>query len=118
MNQVPIVSLENLGSGAAVELFDDAMQKVLANINDPNTKAQAVREITLKVKIKPVGDQRDVATVEMQAIPKLAPVQPASTSISIGKTIAGKVEAREWVSPQTDMFKEEPTKIYKVGGQQ
>lgn len=117
--ETPIVSLENLGSGAAVELFDDARQKVLANINDPNTKAQVVREITLKVKIKPISDQRDVATVEMQAIPKLAPVNPCQTSIAIGKTINGDVEAREWSNPQPDMFAgESPAKVYRVGGEE
>ena len=39
------VSLTNLGNGAAVELFDHELQKVLANIDDPNTDPKEKRKI-------------------------------------------------------------------------
>jgi hypothetical protein len=58
MEDEPSVSLQNLGGGAAIELFDLELQKVLENISDENTRPAVVREITLKVKIKP-GDDRD-----------------------------------------------------------
>lgn len=47
------VSLTNLGQGAAVELFDSAMNEVYSNIHDVNTDQLKVREIHLIVKIKP-----------------------------------------------------------------
>jgi len=42
-----LVSLETLKGGAAVQLFDEELQKVLANIMDPNTEAGAVRSVRL-----------------------------------------------------------------------
>jgi len=116
MIEQPVVSLENLGRGAAVEQFDDALQKVLININDPNTPAKANRQVTLKVTIKP-SENRDIANVAIEVTPKLAPAQPTTTAIAIGKTIAGTVEAREWANPQAEMFQEqEQPKLYKMGG--
>lgn len=116
MTEQPIVSLENLGRGAAVELFDDGLQKVLANINDLNTSAKTTRQVTLKVTIKP-SENRDIAEVAIECVPKLAPVAPVGTRIAIGKTLSGKVEAREWNNPQADMFVgNEQSKVYKIGG--
>ena len=53
------LSLVTLQGGAAVEMFDIALQKVLENIHDINTTAEA-REITLKVKIKPMDENRSI----------------------------------------------------------
>jgi len=47
------VSLSIFGRGAAVEMFDTELKKVLENIMDPNTKATGVRKVTLEVLIKP-----------------------------------------------------------------
>jgi|GEM_PF-1687722 len=77
------VSLSNLGHGAAVEIFDHELIRVLENIQDPNTKPDAVREITLKVKIKP-DKARDFGIVEAQVVSKLAPVNPFTTRLFIG----------------------------------
>jgi len=53
------LSLVNIEGGAAVEMFDLALQKVLENINDINT-SDAAREITLKVKVKPMDENRSI----------------------------------------------------------
>ena len=53
------LSLVNLEGGAAVEMFDIALQKVLENIHDINT-TDGPREINLKVKAKPMGDDRSI----------------------------------------------------------
>lgn len=47
------MTLANLGGGAAVERFQEELQKVITNILDPNTEAQAKRSVVLKVTIKP-----------------------------------------------------------------
>lgn len=52
------VSLSNLGNGAAVELFDSALNEVYSNIDDLNTDLTAVREVHLVVKIKPDKNYR------------------------------------------------------------
>lgn len=78
------VTLENLKAGGALQLFDDELNKVLENIMDPNTEPEAVREVTLKVKIKP---DKDRATASVQVIPtsKLAPAVALGTRMFFGK---------------------------------
>lgn len=78
------ISLANLGKGAAIELFDFELQNVLNNIVDENTKPDAVREVTLKCKIKPDSD-REWGAVEITATSKLAAVNSYPTQIIIGK---------------------------------
>jgi len=87
------LSLANLGKGAAVERFDDELQKVLENILDPNTRPDLVRSVTLTVKIKP-NEDRDFANVEIQATSKLAPYDHVPTHIYIG-TEKGRAVAVE-----------------------
>lgn len=77
------VSLATLGSGAAVELFDQEFRRVLANIADPNTPAKAVREVKLAVKIKPT-ETREYATVEIHVSHKGAAPTPYETGVFMG----------------------------------
>jgi len=98
--------LINLKDGAAVELFDFELQKVLDNIMDPNTKAEAVREVTLKIKIKPDKD-RSFGPVEIQPSSKLAPQAPVMTQIFFGQDRDGAV-AHEYNPKQGDLFEERP----------
>ena len=66
------LSLTNLGGGVAVEKFGDELAKVVENILDPKTEAGAMREISLKVKIKPAQD-RTFGAVLVETNSKLAP---------------------------------------------
>lgn len=75
------MSLRNLGAGAATELFDEELRGVLENIGDPNTPADALREVVLK--IRPNSD-RSAAAVEIHATSKLAPVKPVETHVFMG----------------------------------
>jgi hypothetical protein len=102
------VSLENLGSGAATELFNLELQRVLENISDENTKPTAMREVTLKVKIKP-GEDRDYGDVEISCAAKLAPVRPFPTNIFIGRHL-GKTVATEHNPKQARLF-EKPDNV-------
>ena len=96
------VSLENLGAGAATELFDLELQRVLENISDENTKPTAMREVTLKIKIKPSED-RDYGEVEISCVAKLAPVKPFPTNIFIGRHL-GRTVATEHNPKQAQLF--------------
>lgn len=84
-----VVSLLNLGRGAAIERFDDELKRVLDNIIDLNTTEQ-VREINLKVKIKPNGD-RDFCMVDVTCSSKIAPSEPFQTHMFVGRTGKGAV---------------------------
>ena len=99
------VSLSTLGGGAAVQLFQAELQKVLDNIVDENTKPDAMREVTLKVKIKPDVD-RDYGQVSISCVSKLAPMAPFGTNFFIGKQ-RGKGVAREHNPKQAGLFEKD-----------
>ena len=52
-----IVSLGNLCNGAIEEVFQKEWAAVMANISDPNTRAEAKRKITLEFTINPFPDR-------------------------------------------------------------
>lgn len=70
MEEKQKLSLTNIKDGAAVEMFDLAMQKVFENINDINTTTKA-REINLKLTFTPSED-RTLTEIGIECIPKLA----------------------------------------------
>lgn len=83
MTKLHNVSLETLAGGAVPERFDRELERVLKNIADPNTDAQAVREISVKVRIKPAAD-RESAVVRLDVASKVAPAKPVATPIHFG----------------------------------
>lgn len=87
------VSLDSLANGSAVDLFNTELSKVLENILDPNTKADAVRSVTLKVEIKP-SESRSVGDVGISVTSKLAPPKSAKATLYFG-TKQGKAVAVE-----------------------
>lgn len=72
---IPKVTLGNVNAGAPAELFEEEFAKVVANIADPNTNPEAVRTVTIQIKIKPTKDRRHAST-EVACHSKLAPIQP------------------------------------------
>ncbi len=90
------VNLETFAGGALQEKFDDAMEKVLQNMTDPNTPWKNKRKITVEVTFEQ-DETRDDASVEVSVVPKLAAVKPVKTRMSIGKDIlTGKCYAEEY----------------------
>ena len=74
------LSLGDLYDGAAIEAANIELQKVLDNIQDPNTDPKAVRKVSLEVKFKPNKD-RSLAEVFISATSKLAPDLPLETAV-------------------------------------
>lgn len=93
MSEHEQVTLATLRGGAAVEMFDAELQRVLENVMDPNT-THAAREVTLKVKIKPDND-RGIGSVEIAVSAKLAAAVPVSSRFYLGKD-RGKAVAFEY----------------------
>lgn len=88
-----VMNLQNLAGGAAPELFDAELDRVLRNIEDRNTDAEGVRKITLEVVFKPAED-RVGCDVDIKVSSKLAGITTASTKLILGKS-AGKLFAVE-----------------------
>lgn len=108
------VTLVSLAGGAAVELFQEEFNRVLKNIDDPNTEAEAARIITLKVTIKPDED-RAVGRVTVAASSKIAGVKPAGSVIYMGRH-RGTLVAVEHNPKQIEMFKTPQPRIEPVKG--
>lgn len=103
------LNLNNLGNGAAAELFEKELDRVLKDILDPNTEATAQREISLKVAFKP-DDDRDLGATGIKVTSKLAGSRVFVTKVAFGRDKSGKVEAREVFSGQQTLFGEEGEK--------
>lgn len=103
MSTREMITLENLGGGAASEMFQGSLEKAIENIVNPNTKPDAVRAITLKMKIKPGKNDRSLCTVEISCDEKLAPVMPYETAMFVGME-HGVVAATEYAPQQATLF--------------
>lgn len=88
------IDLNTFASGGMAELFNAEMQKVYENIKDPNTAADAARIVTVTIKIKPDKD-RDVAPASVQVKSSLAPREPVTTKIMVGRDEQGYVRGGE-----------------------
>lgn len=92
------VNLETFAGGALQEKFDDAMEKVLVNMTDPNTPWKNKRKIVVEVSFEQNEDWDD-STVNVSVVTKLAAVKPVSTRMAIGKDLeTGQVFAEEYGS--------------------
>lgn len=103
MSKSEMVTLENIGGGAASEMFQGCLEKIIENIVNPNTKPDAVRSITLKMKVKPGKNDRSLCTVELSCDEKLAPVLPFETAMFVGMQ-HGVVAATEYAPQQQTLF--------------
>lgn len=91
-----LLDLQNIAGGALREKADDAMCKVLENMQDPNTPWKAKRQITIKIAFTQ-NEERDDTAVDLSVEMKLAPVSPVRTRMSIGRDLRdGKIYAEEY----------------------
>lgn len=102
MTNVQVVKLDTLGAGAAEELFQQAFQRVLDNIADPNVPAKKKRQVVMTVTVTP-NEDRDTGSVAIECDAKLVPVRPAGTVIFLGE-VRGKNVAVENNPRQEDLF--------------
>lgn len=89
MRNKEIVTLANVNNGAAVVLFERDWQKVLNNIADESTPADAKREITMKFTIVPSKKRGGNAVVVISSALKLAAQKEAVGITLIEKDLNG-----------------------------
>ncbi len=91
-----LLSLKDLANGALQEKVDAAMQKVLENMQDPNTPWKNKRKINIRIAFVH-NESRDDAAVEISVSTDTAPVSPVVTRMAIGKDLmSGKTYAQEY----------------------
>lgn len=99
MEDVQKVTLANLGEGAVVEMFDNELRKVIENIDDPNTDAETIREITIKMKLHPTKN-RKAGKYNINVTSKLAGVAALENHLFFNqdKTAVEMVSAQEEIN--------------------
>ena len=95
------LQLNTMMDGAADALFQEALARLLDNVDDPNTAAKARRSITLTFTLEVDEDRRN-AQMLVDCQTKLAPPKPLATRIVMGRH-EGLMDARETLR-QEEMF--------------
>jgi len=86
------LELQSIQNGVVMEMFDEELHKVLANIEDENTVPNSERSITIKISIKPDKTRR-TGEVKIQAASTLAKIRPAESFVLFDKGKDGKFSA-------------------------
>jgi len=92
-----IMSIDGLAGGAAAEKLNIELRKLAENVLDPNTKADAVRTITMTIKIKP-NEQRQVGDSEISVKSSLAPSKGIPSTFVFDFDKEGKAAIKELVT--------------------
>lgn len=77
------IELKELVGGAVQEQFAESFEKVVENLQNPNTPYKNSREINIKLKFTQ-NERRDDVKCSILVAEKLAPQAPMETSFSIG----------------------------------
>lgn len=97
-------TLETIAGGSLREQFEDALTRVMANIDDLNCEAKAKRTITLEIEFAPDGS-RQAVTVAAKAKTKLASPKKAESVIFVVRDRTGEVFAVNNNVHQPELFK-------------
>ena len=90
------VELKEIVGGALQEQFGKSFEKIVENLQNPNTPYKNSREITIKLKFTQ-NEKRDDVKCAVQVSEKLAPQAPMETSFAIGKDLkTGELYAEEY----------------------
>lgn len=90
------VELQDLVGGALQEKFARSFEKVIANLQDPNTPYKNKRQIQITLKFQQ-NENRDDVQVDIEVTEKLSPQAPMKTAFSVGKDLrTGDIYAEEY----------------------
>lgn len=105
------VTLETVADGRLEERFQQAMDEVLENIQDPTKKTDTMRKITIELKMTPTDELRERVATQLNVKTKLAPPKPVESPMWTGRreTEDGEEElvAVVFDPRQRDMFTDE-----------
>ena len=96
MKDMNSIKLKDIVGGALQEQFSKSFEKIVENLQNPNTPYKNSREITIKLKFTQ-NEMRDDVKCAIQVAEKLAPQAPMETAFSIGKDLkTGELYAEEY----------------------
>lgn len=88
------MDVNNIAGGAMAEKINIELRKLAENVMDPNTKAEAVRTVTISIKIKP-NETRQIGASEISVKSNLAPSKGIPTSFMFDYDNDGKAVMKE-----------------------
>ena len=88
------ISIDQLAGGGLTERINRELAKVAENVLDPNTKADAVRTLTITLKIKP-DENRQVGTAEFAVKSSLVPAKGLPSAFVFDFDNEGKAVMKE-----------------------
>ncbi|WP_051261519.1 hypothetical protein [Desulfovibrio inopinatus] len=81
------LDFQSLGNDGLAEIVNRELERVFANIQDPNTDHKKKREVQIKVSFSP-NKERNFIGISYATVTKLAPVAPVEISgMADGNTI-------------------------------
>lgn len=89
------IDLNTFADGALQEKFNLELEKVLANLQDPNSDYKKPRELTMKIKFV-TDEARDISIVTISTSSKLVPSKDAMTKLLMGMDGRGGFLAAEY----------------------
>lgn len=100
-------TLANLAKGAAMELFEIELEKVLENIADVNRDPKKPRELNILIKFTPT-ESPNIILVDVGIKPKLSAFNSIKTHISFGRNEnTRRMEAHEIQRSQRQFWDDE-----------
>lgn len=96
------IALHTIAGGALEELFERELDKITADILDLNNEATAVREITIKIKVKP-DENRNFGSVAITVDSKTGSAKAVGSVFSFGRQ-GNRAVAAEFEPSQKPMF--------------
>lgn len=88
------VDIANLAGGAMAERINRELQKLAENVMDPNTRADAVRTLTISIKIKP-NEARQLGAADIEVKSSLVPAKGVPTAFVFDFDKDGKAIMKE-----------------------
>lgn len=79
-----ILTLATMNSGGVVEAVDEVLRQIADNIADVNTPPDKMRELTLKLKIKP-DESRTLININAVVAAKLQPQEAQTIPVILDK---------------------------------
>lgn len=101
------INLATVADGAAVQLFERELARVLENILNPDTAPEAQRSITLKIVFLPDKNDRGQVSAVVDASSKLAPERGAAAILFVGRR-NGRATAVSADPRQGALFQDDP----------
>ena len=89
------IILDEFANGALSERFNQAMQDVLENIADPNTKHQFKRKLNVTLTLT-TNEDRELVSVDILTKSTLAPKSSVQTTMVVDKDLKGNVIGSEF----------------------